>query len=706
MATSGVVLQTLHDDGIKLLNFLRFLSHNEQDSEKIQKLYRDFIDSLRKITIANLFAKKRIICISGLQGQGKSTMIKNMYCTAGNAEKPRFKTNLARGEKFPIFITEYDQNTVQYLRWYYDLNQKPEEEVKLLKDDVTYEEFEKIASNGDTETVVLEMRVPYTYSKDDGMTGFLLLPGFEERESIYSNREENYWKQLVDFCTACANTNLFVTRANTLANGEIGSIQKKFRNLDILKNSIFLISGSETLDEKAKKEIIENCVGIFNLEKSQEKDIIFITDSPASKNDWSKNVIERISAFRKDISTIEQDENEYLKKVIYDDLVNLKYELKGVLENMAVSDLYKDNKLNNYKNLLENTWRDIQKLYSKQLKVQKDIAYNKSIEKLDRLFKNKETDWLDEIRRKIFGTNAKDLVNFKEAVASLLIDENKKSLIAQLNSNALDNATPLVVEKINHCYIIDKNCSTPDGNGNIIPDSTSNIKLNMGTCHDLAILLNKKDGELQQDNFNKTLTILMYMAFWRFQKCVPELTQEYSDKLANFALEKPKIKVKSFDEQMKNYQDGVNTSMVRAASILGLSIDAAADGKIDSIPAIAKLFGIAEGYVTAAVGFGAVAYMTSNFIKAVNRKEIEDYFHMKGILDNIYSESERALLQEAEELKNEIESTILTRLADLMGLGTGSADLINARIYYNSLDNDIRQLKDTIGRKNEIIRKV
>ena len=493
-----------------------------------------------------------------------------------------------------------------------------------------------------------------------------------------------------------------------MANGEISSIQKKFRNLDILKNSIFLISGSETIDEKAKEEIIENCVGIFNLKKSQEKDIIFITDSPASKNDWSKNVIERIIAFRKDMATIEQDENEYLKKVIYDDLVDLKYELKDVLENIGVSELLSDSKLSKYKNVLDRAWIDIQKKYSKELKEQKGKAYEKSVRKLDDIFKNKKTDWFAEIRRKILGANAKDVIAFKEAVASLLVDENNKSMISQLNSKALDSATEDVVKKINECYEKEKdqNIYIEISNDSIDSSTADNIKLNVGTCHDLAILLNKDDGELQKDNFINTLTILMNMAFWRFQKCIPDLTKKYSDEVANSALEKPKIIIKSLDEQMKDYQDGVNTGIVRAASILGVSIDAAVDGKIDSVPAIAKLFGIAESYVTTAVGVGAVAYITRNFIKAVNRKEIEDYFHMKGILDTIYSESERALLQEAEDLKNEIESTILTRLADIMGFGTGSADLINARIYYNSLDKDIRQLKDTISRKYEIARKV
>lgn len=63
--------------------------------KKLSEASEQIIKSLRKITIANELYGKQVICISGLQGAGKTTLMKNFY----ELDDDILNISLGRGEK-------------------------------------------------------------------------------------------------------------------------------------------------------------------------------------------------------------------------------------------------------------------------------------------------------------------------------------------------------------------------------------------------------------------------------------------------------------------------------------------------------------------------------------------------------------------------------------------------------------------------------
>ena len=88
------ILQTLEDNCLELLDSTSGMVG--LDGEKsMRKAHQSIMGALRKIVIANEMMGKGIICISGLQGAGKSTLMKNFY----GMSSEYFNIALGVGEK-------------------------------------------------------------------------------------------------------------------------------------------------------------------------------------------------------------------------------------------------------------------------------------------------------------------------------------------------------------------------------------------------------------------------------------------------------------------------------------------------------------------------------------------------------------------------------------------------------------------------------
>ena len=702
MRITGSLLKKTGQDGLKLMNMIHYLLKNE-DKSTIQELQIKFIKSLRKISLAEIFSNKRIICVSGLQGAGKSTLIQNVYNT-NNVKNFQLRTNLGRGEKFPIFITEHDIDEVEYLRNYYDLDH---EEVMLKTEVLDYEKFEQIASDGDINTVLLEVHVPYEYLRDDGKSGFLLLPGFEERKKVYfESDEEIYWKALVDFCTACADTNIFITPFNLFASNEIKMIKEKIRDFDLIKNSIFVISKSEGMSSEQKKETADHCKDIFGLGSAKVDDFIFTTDSPAYKNNWVNQLLQKIYEHRNDVDTLNSRRNRYLKKVVYDDLREILSECDNIVSRLASCSGLENSKIEGYDRIIDKEYRRIKKIYKKELLVVMQNQKEYSIDCLDELMPDEKL--LKRVRRAILGNSVKDVQDYKKMIKKTLINSRDKknySCIAYANVQALAKTSEKLSEFINKQYLNDtsgNNSNTALGKGQqalLTLEAGQKIQFSKAMINDIRVLYCEQEGKLVRDNLNDTLKTLVDFVFWNYQRQIVVGCDLNANVLTNYEDEgSGKLNIPSFKEQMANYKGNITA----AAGVLGISIDAAADGKIDIISAIGDIFGVSEAFVLSTIAVGGLAYCALNFLKGLNQKQITEYLYNVELINNIYAEAEQELLNKSDELMEDLKDQLLDRLKRIVGEGQGSSDLINVRRYLKNLEGDIREMNDKIG-DNELL---
>ena len=92
-------IQTISRQCIDLLSTTESLRSINEDAFKNAEM---LFSSLRKLFIASMMHNRRLICISGLQGAGKTTLMKNFYGITDDF----MNVSLGTGERVPVLITE------------------------------------------------------------------------------------------------------------------------------------------------------------------------------------------------------------------------------------------------------------------------------------------------------------------------------------------------------------------------------------------------------------------------------------------------------------------------------------------------------------------------------------------------------------------------------------------------------------------------
>ena len=186
----------------------------DNDMQHAARMARELMGSVRKIKLASLMYERTLICVSGMQGAGKTTLMKHFY----GLDDDCLNISLERGEEIPVFITEKEDMTA---------DKKPElYAIQIMKDangeyhqqelEMSPEEFREASKGTNAATLYLELRVPYKHTENE-KTSFVLLPGFEARKS--------YRETLVDFAISSSDAAIFAF------DGRLLSQQDNYRHL-------------------------------------------------------------------------------------------------------------------------------------------------------------------------------------------------------------------------------------------------------------------------------------------------------------------------------------------------------------------------------------------------------------------------------------------------------------------------------------------
>ena len=94
-------IQEITQQCLKLLSYTEFL-RRDIVTKNAHGFAEEIFASIRKLLIASTMYQKKLICISGLQGVGKTTLMRNFYGLNGSYLNP----TRGRGERIPVLITE------------------------------------------------------------------------------------------------------------------------------------------------------------------------------------------------------------------------------------------------------------------------------------------------------------------------------------------------------------------------------------------------------------------------------------------------------------------------------------------------------------------------------------------------------------------------------------------------------------------------
>lgn len=663
------VIQTLTEECIRLLSTTEKLRVNALTKDAY-KYAEELFPLLRKLLIASMMHNKYIVCVSGLQGAGKTTLMKNFYDISDDF----MNVSLGRGERIPVLITEGDVTEPNARAIIIDKN----EEGNYFRTDKCLNKDEIInATKGeDPRIMYMEITVPYKYEIS---VSFMLLPGFEKKNE--------YWNNLIEFSVNSSDAAVFVFNETSFSNADnedcLNRIEKKFGS-----NVVYAISGADSsLDDNA--QVKKTCMNVLNVKESDRVVCVGQYNDVEKNNAW-------IAAFRHAIDKYAKCENHVSQKTseyIYKDILSIKDTLYHIFEILNEAETLEGIDDHNHKLLkaYDKVVSEKRKALARNIAGEFEEARGKSIRMMvDQLA---ATPWYKNFKRKLFGTNVKEQYLETQDIIKSSLKDNTNCLpdlhmgrAIEKSIRSIDSPDP---KKPNQLQLLVDIEESKDRKKHLLVEGKNTID----TFHDVCELVrvpdkNKKHEPLQHSDSQRILRAVAEITTYYYGlESYKDLAEKTSGLVHYVPAESKQIG--------KDIIDSANSSKDFAVGLLGvMGIDALADGSLNFISQIATSCGVALPYAAAGailiVGVGAA----SAVMKDINRMQRADAESAKIVINAIYDNIQRKALERFDEYTNIVRERIEDNLADLNGERKVIVNIYNAKVYVNRLIDMLENIKE------------
>ena len=266
------------------LNEMIARSFKLKKTEEMHKCLNQLQDLYLKLNMVELTYDKKLIAITGLQGVGKTKIVRDLY----EFSDELLPSDGGRGEVLPVLFTE--SKDVQAPAYIVRRAVKNEETSILEVKDIpvpTEVEFNRIAMFPEINDLWLEIIVPLKYFFNN--TSLLLLPGFEKDRRQGSQK---YLSLLLTFSTSI----LLVFNHKKLAQNNqqllISMIADDYKDVA----PIFAVSFSEELQHNERNDIKQDIQNKFQLLEDDVERIIFTGTSEEFK-EYPEQIVNAIHRF-------------------------------------------------------------------------------------------------------------------------------------------------------------------------------------------------------------------------------------------------------------------------------------------------------------------------------------------------------------------------------------------------------------------------
>ncbi len=598
-------LADLVEDSTKLLKYAVEID-SAQDSKTIKKACEDIMGSLRKVIIANELQERQIICISGLQGAGKTTLMQKFY----DIPEEILNISMGQGERIPIIIHE-SKECKKSVEMYSRELVKENNEYSVRRREVESDEFIELSKGSNSidkniTTMYLELSLPYKYIENE-KTAFMLLPGYEKKH--------DYWRNLIDFSINCSDAAVFVFNESSFARIDNAVILDDIKET-FGENLIYVISRADQSpddNEEVKNTCIETmkilptetdrvvCTGIYPEEERNEK--------------WRKQFMHAIDKYCRTPLGIQEKCSEYIYNemdniinkidaiqdfVGRDNVISLELENSGIL---AAFDREIEKGKKKFKKNIENAVRN---------------AEDDSLKKIDRNFdETNAKDMLKGIKRTIFGESAKDINELKNVVLNSLNDDSGKPYIYRRLIKSADDIIGVLQDENTIKYMLKDKIQD-----NIPDEEERNAQLDVAKNEYVMDIANLLDGNSNDELINSMTELAKGLAdmtaYYYTQNMIYCVKPEYGK---DIELEKSHLTF----EQIIN---SANNTKLFGASILGLvAADVVKDGDLDLdvLTSIGKALNIPAGALFAGTGVLLLLGAGTAITRDLNRMHCMDY---------------------------------------------------------------------------------
>jgi hypothetical protein len=373
------------------------------EAATIPNLESQLLKAYRKTAIAELFHEKFMIAIAGMQGVGKTTLLRQLY----GIPDGYLPENIGRGEKLPILITEYEGSTIEtrLLR----AERESEENGFVLKEEsVSQEQFITAARQPSDQVMWLELKVPYRhfYSSDKS---FVLLPGIEEAK----DEREKEWQLFVQYALTLSTTCVLVFDKTKLAQGVnqrlLDSVIREFKTA----RPIFALSFSDERSGEENEQLKRLVLDKFSV-STDESDRVIPVGTGEMAEKWIEPFMAAIHSYSAIPREFRRNQIRHLNEQLMD-LTLILNELDTVLRQHDVrTEIQNDTDYNTYFSVYDKAAKALRARLERQIQITLESHQGDAVKIMQNQIKDKNL--LKKTRQFVFGQSYNDHFEFIEAI--------------------------------------------------------------------------------------------------------------------------------------------------------------------------------------------------------------------------------------------------------------------------------------------------
>ncbi|MGQ4667512.1 hypothetical protein ACUIJN_17020 [Metabacillus halosaccharovorans] len=236
-----------------------------------------------KLSITHLMGDRSLLAVTGLQGTGKSTIIRRLY----DIPYGLLPENSGRGERLPVFITESKVDKIT--TFVYRLKKDNAGKLQVTPESVPYETFTNISLNPvANRDLWLECVVPERYLKDESKS-IVLLPGFEQDNKDIS-------QLLLEHVLYLSNSSVMALDKDTYARESTQNMINRVKEIyQHVKPVVAITFGDVHINENEsfKQEVMKE----FEIPSHEQNRVVITGLEPKFQEDWKTNLMDSINNY-------------------------------------------------------------------------------------------------------------------------------------------------------------------------------------------------------------------------------------------------------------------------------------------------------------------------------------------------------------------------------------------------------------------------
>lgn len=738
---TNTAIQKLYKDSITLLDYTDRMRASADAHRRIRSAHQDLLQNIRKIALANNLSKpgRSIICITGLQGSGKTTLMKNFY----QIDDSLMDIAMGRGEKLPVLITEYEDCSEP--TFYAFCVEKNGENYNEISKKINAEEFKSFASVKDEDATVmyLEIRVPFKHTRTENVS-FMLLPGYE--------RKNDYWQSLIDFSVHCATSAVFVMTENNFSEDKNKELLKKAKE-QFGDNLIYVFSSSEGYDDNKKNDLRKKCCEEQDLASNHSSQIIFTKASvnPKENEEWISELIRAIEKYG--ISS----KNSYVRSLPYykelaEDIRCILYDIDSFVRDDESNEILTELKHSDWLEAFNKETDKRKKAYVKNLNDSFDRAASISCKEL-------EDKWIvyssslkgvgRSIKKKLFGSSIKDIketttriaesfestefyerrVNgiqyaFIEAITRTFNDRNQDSVKfffpeeskkPSLEFNSSSSASKELDSKILKQKEVVKDYVSDisvlmSGNTEVnLKNEPKNVLKEISDLSTYYFYLSNieqlvvKSNKIRQDEDLRT-NLPKGISHKELEAGIEDV--ESSVKKAVGSYEKLFNSISTLRKTIASESKMSSLKKTELAGAAILAADFIPDQTLNFIPSLAASLGLAVPQVAVIVAAIFATKVVISLIQDINKQNVTEFFDGQRLIREIYDIEKAKLIESFDEYIQGIRDKLEDSLIKIRGDNKRAIARLNAQRVLTLIHDDLDSFLEDIREEHDVYKEI